>query len=379
METPLGRWIREQIEGSGPAPFERFMDWALYHPVHGYYTSGRVRVGHDEGDFTTAPHLSRIFARCLTRLIEAADRALGSPRSFVLAEGGPGEGRLARDLLDALQQRAPDLYRRLSYAPDEISLELRRRQQNLLSGHGAKVLPGLPDDPFLGVYLSNEFLDAFPVHRLRRRGGKIFEIHVAVTARGLAEVLLPPSRPDLLEYLEREALDIHEGCEVEINLRVAAWVRATSRRLRRGYIVTLDYGDETARLYGPQRPRGTCVAYRGHRVVDDSLSAPGCQDLTAHVDFSALQRAGSRHGLVAAPLLCQRDFLFALGLAEEVADLERMGLSEPELIQARQAVAPLIMPGDGMGESFKALVQAKRVALEALPLDPLRGAAVART
>jgi SAM-dependent MidA family methyltransferase len=182
------------------------------------------------------------------------------------------------------------------------------------------------------------------------------------------EILQPPSTPDLADYLAAEGIEIAEGCEGEVNLRALGWIGSVARRLRSGYVVTVDYGDEGPRLYGPSRPRGTCVAYRGHRIVQNLLDFPGLQDITAHVNFSAIQRAGAGHGLVAAPLLNQRDFLFSLGLAEEVERLEAHGLPDSELIETRRALAPLIFPGPGMGESFKALVQAKGAALDDLAL-----------
>lgn len=373
MDTPLVQWIRQRIEADGPVPFERFMDWALYHPRRGYYTSGRVRVGHDEGDFTTSPHLSRLFARCLARLVEAADRALGAPDPLVVVEGGPGEGRLARDLLDTWAERAPGLYGRLLYRLDETSPALERRQGELLAAHGSRVLRGFPPKPFQGVYLSNELVDAFPVHRMVRRGGELREIHVSWIDGAFVEVEAPPSRPELAAYLEEEGIDLPEGCQAEVNLRALQWMAEVGRRLARGYAVTVDYGDEGARLYGPHRPEGTCVAYRGHTLSTDLLATPGDQDLTAHVNFSALRREGARWGLGEARLLTQRDFLFALGLSREVEALETQGLGEIERLEARRALAPLLLPGPGMGESFKALVQAKGVSLEALPLDPLGG------
>lgn len=369
METPLGLWIRSRLETSGPVPFERFMAWCLYHPLHGYYTSGRTRVGHDQGDYTTAPHLSVVFARCLARLIAAADKALSSPRPFTLLEGGPGEGRLARDLLDSLQERAPELYRRLLYIPEERSRALRERQAVALSAHHARIALNATDRRFVGLYLSNELLDSFPVHRLVRSGGDLLEIHVGVTEGRLVEILRPPSTPGLLDYLAAEEIEIVEGCEVEVNLRALGWMGSVVRRLRRGYVVTVDYGDEGCRLYGPRRPCGTCVAYRDHRIAQDLLDAPGLQDITAHVNFSAIRRAGTGHGLVSAPLLNQRDFLFALGLAEEVKQFEACGLPDAELIGVRQAIAPLIFPGPGMGESFKVLVQAKGASLNDLGLE----------
>ncbi len=365
VNSALGRWIEERVREEGPVPFARFMEWALYHPEHGYYASGRVRIGDDDGDFTTAPHMSGVFARCLARWVAAADRALGRPEPFVLVEGGPGEGRLARDLLDALGEREPGLYTRLRYAADEASPALAARREALLEPHQDRCIP-VPDR-FTGVYLSNELLDAFPVHRVRRRGGR-WEEALVVWDGGLTQTWGPAS-PEAQAFLDEQGLEVPEGCEAEACPRALAWLERVAGLLDRGYVLTIDYGDEAERLYGPRRPRGTCAAYRGHRMAEDLLARPGEQDLTAHVNFTALRRAGERLGLRAAPLLGQRDFLFAAGLAEEVALLEAE-LTGMDRMAAMQALAPLLLPDGGMGDAFKVLVQARAAPLDAVPLDP---------
>lgn len=336
------------------------MDWALDHPQFGYYTSGRATPGRDEGDFTTAPQTSRLFGRCLARLVVSADEALGHPSPFTLVEGGAGEGRLARDVLDALAERAPGLYQRLLYHPEDVSAVWRERQTALLAPHGSR-LAGQEPDGFEGLYLSNELVDAFPVHRLRRSRGQLRELYVALDGEGFVEKEGPPSRPELALQLEMDGIDLADGCEAEVNLRAGEWLSAAARRLTRGFVVTLDYGDTGSRLYGPHRPRGTCVGYRHHRLTDDLLADPGLQDLTAHVNFSALSRAGEEAGLVAAPLESQREFLFSFGLADEVEALEHAGLSDVDVLEARRALAPLLFPGPAGSDSFRVLLQGKGI------------------
>jgi SAM-dependent MidA family methyltransferase len=370
-DTPLTAWIRDRIAAEGAVPFERFMEWALYHPEHGYYASGRAAPGRDEGDFTTAPQTSALFGRCLANIVAAADRALGSPDPFWLVEGGAGEGRLARDVLDALSARAPELYARLAYAAEESGPAWGARQEENLAPHRAR-LREAPPETFEGLYLSNELVDAFPVHRLTRRGGELREVFVGTRGDGFEELLRPPSRPELADHLAADGIEVAEGQEVEVSLRAPEWLRGVARRLRRGYVVTVDYGDEAPRLYGPHRPRGTSAAYRSHALSEDLLAAPGEQDLTAHVNFSALRRVGTEEGLESSPLLTQRDFLFGAGLLEHVEALEAEGLAEQELLAARRAVAPLLFP-DQMGDAFRVLVQAREAPLDALPLVPGRG------
>ncbi|GAB4251127.1 class I SAM-dependent methyltransferase [Deferrisoma sp.] len=355
--TPAAQAIRDEIRARGPIPFARFMELALYHPEGGYYAAGRVRIGADEGDFTTAPHLSRLFGRCLARWVEAADRALGRPDPFVLVEGGPGEGRLARDLLDALAERNPDLYRRLRYAADEASPALDRRRRDLLAPHAERCLAAAPEG-FEGVYLSNELVDALPVHRLRGAGPGLREAFVDRDGEGFVEVWAEPSEA-ARRFLDGYAPPLGDW-EVEIRPAAGAWLGRVAGLLGRGYVLTIDYGDRADRLYGPHRPRGTAVAYRAHRLVEGLLADPGEQDLTAHVDFTHLVEAGRALGLEPLDLRNQREFLFAWGLEDEVRDLEAR-LPEVERLAAMQALAPLLLPGPGMGDTFRALVQGKGV------------------
>ncbi len=353
--SPAAEAIRAEIRERGPIPFARFMELALFHPQGGFYASGRVRIGVDHGDFTTAPHISAVFARCLARWVEAADRALGGPDPLVLVEGGPGEGRLARDLLDALAERRPDLYPRVRYVADEASPALGARRRELLRPHQDRCLEQAPRG-CAGVYLSNELVDALPVHRLRGEGTGLEEAWVDWDGRGFREVWARPS-PEAGAFLKRYAPPLGDW-EVEVRPAAEAWLEGAAARLGRGYVLTIDYGDRAERLYGPHRLLGTATAYRAHRLVDDLLADPGEQDLTAHVDFTHLQRVGQRLGLTAEPLVNQREFLFRWGLEEEVVALEQR-LPEVDRLAAMQALAPLLLPGPGMGDTFRVLVQTK--------------------
>jgi SAM-dependent MidA family methyltransferase len=357
MESPLQRWIATHLEANGPVPFARFMEWCLYHPEHGYYSAGRVQVGSDAGDFTTAPHVSAVFARCLARFVDRVDRALGRPDGFVIIEGGPGEGRLARDLLDTLAERHPHLYSRLRYHLDEASPALRTRQRRLLGPHAARVEHGMPGHRAPGLYISNELLDAMPVHRLRNAEGELLEVWVESVEGALGEILLPPESAAVATSARVLAQD--GGWMVEVRPGVDGWLARAAGALERGAVVTVDYGDTAPRLFGPHHPDGTCVAYRDHRQHRNLLAVPGEQDLTAQVDFSALVAAGEALGLAHAPLCKQREFLFANGLLEELEAMEAAEGTDLEKLQLRQALAPLLMPGAGMGDAFKVLVQRK--------------------
>jgi len=362
MSTPLHQWLLARLNAAGPVPFAQFMEWCLYHPEHGYYTSGRVRVGSDAGDFTTSPHVSSLFAGCLARVAAAVDRALERPSRFTLIEGGPGEGRLAVELLDTLRRREPELYARLVYCLDERSPALLERQLRSLADHRDRVRVGLPDILVAGLYVSNELIDALPVNRFVRTKGELQEIFVGASGENLVELLRPPADPETAAAADVLATD--DGHQVEVRPGVAPWLERVAGCLVRGVVLTVDYGDTAERLFGPHRPDGTVVGYRRHGQTTDLLAAPGEQDLTAQVDFTALVRGGEALGLHATPLCKQREFLFAAGLLAELEALEVSDRTELEKLELRRAAAPLLMPGTGMGDAFKVLVQTKEVAFE---------------
>lgn len=368
METAAAKHILSEIQRFGPMGVERFIELALFDEAFGYYGAGHVRIG-QQGDFITAPHMSRLFAASLANLAVAADAALGSPNPFYLVEGGPGEGRLALELLNTLQQREPALYERLVYVPDETSPALRARQSECLSPHAARV-GQLPLSSYDGLYLSNELVDAFPVHRIQYDQDVFRELLVNATPDRFFEIPGAPVSGETAREIALLKIPAEGGWKLEVNLKALQWLEGVATKLRRGYVVTIDYGDVEDRLYGPQRPEGTLRAYRCHRIEENPFLSPGETDITASVNFSALIRKGRALGLGDAPLMKQRDFLFALGLARELARAEAEVHSEAEAYALRQELWPLLFGGTGMGETFKVLVQAKDAPLDALPLNP---------
>lgn len=358
MENLLLARIREKITSSGPITFSEFMETALYDPDYGYYTSGRVRIGPGL-DFVTAPHQGVLFARALGRFVIRADEALNRPDPFTLVEGGPGEGKLARDLLDYLNLHAPSLYARLRYFPVEISDSLKMRQRERLAPHAGLVLDELPLG-YEGVFYSNELLDAFPVRRFAVRDGTLFEAVVAVGEDGLQEVLRQTPEDDA-SALARETASRLSGDEYsfEVCPKVKEWLAESAASLKRGYLLTIDYGDLEGRLCGPFKPAGTVRGFKANEFVEDLYAQPGTADITASVNFSALMEAGRGLGLSVAPLQTQAAFLLALGIHEEAEKIAE-GLTDVEAMMKFQSeVWPLLFPGSGMGESFKASVMAK--------------------
>ncbi|HYP41727.1 MAG TPA: SAM-dependent methyltransferase, partial [Chloroflexia bacterium] len=204
---PLGAWIREQIRANGPVTVARFMEWALYHPQHGYYTTG-PNIG-PRGDFTTSPEASPMFGRLLAKHVTETDALLGHPSPFHVTEFGPGRGTLAGDLLDRVQQTDPSLYQRLRYWLVEVSPALAATQQErLLPAHSevARWASGTEQVPqgLVSAVIANEFVDAFPVHVVENYGGAVSEQYVCLADDdALRFIYGPPSDPRLLPFLER--------------------------------------------------------------------------------------------------------------------------------------------------------------------------------
>lgn len=314
--------IRGEIRSSGPMPFARFMELALYDPGGGYYRGPDPRPGRG-GDFLTAPELHPIFGACLATGLEDVWHRLDRPDPFVVREHGAGTGALARSILDALED--PDLRRAIRYEPVEI--EPRRVEAFLAAleaaGHGDAVRPPGPD-PFDGVVLANEVLDALPVHRVRQRGDRLVELAVALDDQdGLREVGIDPTTPALERRLADEGVTLRDGQTAEICLALDAWVTAAAAPLRRGLLLLIDYGAPADELYDPRRrPDGTLRAYLRHTVHDDPFRAVGRQDLTAHVDLTAVERAAAAAGLALVGRTTQAELLMGLGIEDRLRAIQ---------------------------------------------------------
>jgi len=299
--------------------FARFMDLALYDPDGGYYRSGEARPGR-AGDFLTAPELHPIFgATIATGLREIWDR-LDHPDPFVVAEHGAGTGALALGILGAIDDpafRAALRYRPVEVDPRRIAvLEAAIRA----AGHEDALDAAHPAAPFTGVVIANEVLDALPVHRVRQRGDTLREIAVDVDAEGsFVEVEVPPTTTVLGERLAAEGVQLVHGQTAEICLAVDGWVAAAAAPLQRGLVVLIDYGAPASELYDPvRRHDGTLRAYVRHQVHDDPYRSVGRQDLTAHVDVTAVERAAAAAGLSTIGITTQAEALMGLGIQERL-------------------------------------------------------------
>ena len=355
--------IADEIGRRGPIPFARFMELCLYHPVHGYYTRG---IGGGGGrDYLTSSGIHHAFGVLVARQVEEMWRRAGRPDLFRFVEFGPGEGRFAQDFLEEAS-RSRSFARALQYHLVEPSPVLTTRQKSRLTGRTPIALwwqseAGLEESAGGdGCLFANEVLDAFPVHRVVGTVVGPAEIHVAVDAEapsGFGEIPLPPSTPAIGRFLEQAGVILEEGQEVDLNLAAPCWVTWASGLLSRGYLMIVDYGYEGRELYTPQRRRGTLLAYHHHRFNEDFLMRPGDQDLTAHVDFTAVRRAAEAAGARCLGLVSQARLLLALGAIGLIKnELEEMTVdARIEALRDREAIKELILPGR-MGDRFRVML-----------------------
>ena len=334
----------------GGLAFDRFMEAALYAPGLGYYVAGARKFGPD-GDFVTAPEIGSLFGQCVGQQIAAIFEELGHG---VLLEAGPGTGRLMVDVLEALAilGALPDAVLLLETSP-----ELRERQHALLRrrlpDYVARVtwLSEWPCGGFEGVVLANEVLDAMPVTRFRVAAGRPLVAHVIHGVSGFGWDWRDMDTEPATRLIDRYALP--DDYTTEVNERAPAWIRDLGRRMHRGVLLLIDYGFPGHEYYHPDRRDGTLMCHYRHYAHGDPFSYPGLQDITAHVDFSALAEAGAESGFQVAGFSSQAGFLLSLGL------LERAEAMSDAMAAARQ-VKYLTLPSE-MGEFFKVMALSRGI------------------
>jgi SAM-dependent MidA family methyltransferase len=371
--TQLATILTEHIRARGPITFAKYMEACLYDPQHGYYTRTDQSP---RRDYFTSVDASPIFGRLLARQFQEMWVQLGRPAEFLLVEPGAGTGALAAQILDFTTESFPEFYTALQYLAVERSAARRAAAATIsLAPHLAAkhfaTLSGMPAQIPCGCIFSNEFFDALPVHRLVREGNELREIYVCSGTNGLCEQFGALSSPALAEYLTEQGITLQEGQLAEVNLEACAWIAEMGARLGRGFVLTIDYGHEAQELYDHRHMRGTLLAYEKHRASENFFRAPGQQDLTAHVNFTALERHGIHAGLQRTGFTSQSNFLLSLARHSDFADLQSPAMSETAQTRARLLFKTLIYP-EGMGETFQILIQHKGVAQPHLSgLDPL--------
>lgn len=359
--TPLGELLAERIRRYGPMTFADFMRECLYHPEHGYYS----KIESERfADYYTSPDVHPIFGRLMARQFAEMWQHLGRPKEFALVEAGAGTGRLASAILDFCEAKLPDFYCALRYAAVERSARSREQagapsQRHAAGGHfrtSVEFPARIPD----GCVFSNELIDALAVHRVVMREGRLKEIFVGYENQKFVDAVAPVSTCAITEYFATQGIVLEEDQQAEAGLEACDWIAEVGRRIERGFVLTIDYGHRAAELFDERHMRGTLLAYRHHLVSEEFYASPGEQDLTAHVNFTALETWGRRSGLETGGFTSQTAFLLALGQKNEFADLYDAGQSEAEQVGARLRLKTLIHP-EGMGERFQVLVQRKSV------------------
>lgn len=342
--------IRAEIASSGPITFARFMELALYDPTGGYYRSEAARPGR-EGDFLTAPETHPIFGAALAHVLAEVWERLGRPDPFVVREHGAGIGSLVLAVLDRLERDRSDLAEAMRFDPVEI--EPRRReafaQRLAAAGRSAALLRVEAADgalPIVGAVLGNEILDALPTHRVVQRDGSLREVLVGLDDEQFVDVEAPPSTPGLADRLAADRISLADGQRAEVCLEVDAWMAAAAGGLDRGILLLIDYGYPAAQLYDPIRRRdGTLRAYVRQRVHDDPYRHVGRQDLTAHVDVTAVERAALAAGLTHLGTTTQAEFLIGAGAEALLQEIQADPATTLEAYLAvRSAVMRLLDP-----------------------------------
>jgi len=349
----------ETIERQGPLSFFQFMQQALYAPGLGYYSSGQQKFG-KEGDFVTAPERSSLFSRCLARQCQ---QVLAALTDSVILEFGAGSGTMAVDILLALEAEdsLPKAYWIL-----ELSAELQARQQQAFKERAPHLLPRVhwltkyPSTPFVGVVLANEVLDAMPVHKFRYTQSQLQQAFVDYQDQEFGwhwQVC----EQSVLQTLQKLGVAFAEGYESEISPLVASWLRTVSMSLQQGVVLIMDYGYPRHEYYHPDRSMGTLMCYYQHRAYDQPLVRVGWQDITAHVDFTAVALAAEENNFQISAFSEQAAFLLDCGISEWIND----EFSPYQRMRQINEVKQLLMPGQ-MGALFKVMALSKEVRLPLL-------------
>lgn len=329
--------IREGIRRRGPVPFAWFMQQALYHPAHGYYSSGRCAIGR-RGDYFTSVSVGPLFGRLLAGQFAEIWETLGRPNEFVIVEQGAHHGEFATDVLEAMREHHTECFARMRYRLVEPFPILRSRQEGVLRQfrdqvEWAESLETMA--PFCGVHFSNELLDAMPVHLLTATGEgdelQWSERLVERTSCGFTFVDRPIIAPRVAARLTKIPAAPVPGYETEINLAALDWIEALTDKLEAGVILIADYGLSREQFYAPTRRTGTLQCYSEHRVLPSLLERVGQSDLTTHVEWTSLAERAEECGLTIAGFTDQHHFL--TGLLTSHPDLASAGAEKSRTLQ----------------------------------------------
>jgi SAM-dependent MidA family methyltransferase len=358
--------------------FAEYMELVLYHQQYGYYNSGVVSIG-AKGDFFTSASLGKDFGELIAVQLQEMWQNLGCPNPFYVVEMGAGNGQLAQDILGFIQNNNQQFIQALKYIIVERSPALRQVQQELLKPFTAldltwKNWSDIADDSITGCFFSNELIDAFPVHLITKQQQQLQEVYLSLEQEQLTQTIAPLSTTKINEYFDLVGINLLEkeypdDYLTEVNLDALDWLATVAVKLQRGYILTIDYGYTADKYYRPARSQGTLQCYYQHRRHNNPYVNLGYQDLTAHVDFTALQRQGELCNLKTIGFTQQGLFLMALGLGDRLNELSTGKYGIAEIFQRRDALHQLIDP-TGLG-GFWVLLQGKNLTVKEHSLQGL--------
>ena len=353
--------IRRRIAVCGPITFAEFMKAALYWPGGGYYSAGDP-IG-SQGDYYTSPVVHPAFGALLAVQLFQMWRVMGRPATFDVVEWGAGNGLLCRDIT-GFAERLPDGFGGCLRFACVDRREAAGHERGMGRAHRVTA-SGLPLRGVKGCVLSNELLDAFPVHQVVMEEGRLREVFVALEGDGLVTRTGVPSTPALAERLDGLGIALAEGQTAEINLGLDGWAEGISQALAQGFVLTIDYGRPAADLYSAEkRLRGTLTTFYRHLQTDAPLERVGRQDMSAQVDFTWVVRAGGAWGWSISTPPLRAAFLHRLGWQAMFDRLREATGPQTEFAANRTGMLELVKPG-GLGD-FVALVQAKDVDRPAL-------------
>jgi SAM-dependent MidA family methyltransferase len=365
--NPLVQKIIDKIGRDGPITFKTFMGMALYYPDLGYYSCAKSLIGRS-GDFYTGPHLHSIFGAMIGKqLVEMWD-SMDRPDNFKAVEMGAGHGYLCRDIFNYLYTASAstsfsglkrEFLNSFNYIIIEPFAHFEEKQKELLADYQsgiswAMALNEFPKETIKGCFLSNELLDAFPVHLIEIDDG-LQEVYVTTDSTGLIEDKNTLSSGELLNYLRDFSINLQPGYRTEINLGIKEWLLDVSSALSEGFVLTIDYGYSAKEYYSDDRTRGTLMCYHKHMYNENPYQNIGEQDITAHINFSSIKKWGDEAGLITAGYCPQGTFLISSGIDELISE---MYSESPDYLSEISKIKGLIMP-QGIGVSHSVMVQYK--------------------
>lgn len=347
----LSDLIIQKIKREGPISFRDFMEMALYYPEFGYYTSDKEKI-EKTGDFYTSSNLTSAFGEMLGKQIEEMWHMIGE-KKFNVVEIGAGTGLLSKDVLTYLKKNQ-GLFQSLNYCIVEKSPSLQNKQKKLLGDENVHWYRSKNEiEGMKGCIFSNELPDAFPVHVVEMKN-QLMEVLVGFE-KSFIEIL-KPAPAQLTDYLKELDVTLHYGYRTEINIDAIQWIQEIGSILKKGFVITVDYGYLSDELYQEYRNRGTLMCYHNHTVNESPFENIGKQDITSHVNFSALDHWGRKNGLELCGFTDQAHFLMGLGIDEYLKDLQ--GKNPVDYYKKMLPIKSLIMD---MGKTFKVMIQKKGI------------------